>query len=271
MRSLWKGAISFGLIHIPVQLYSASRARELSFKLLHKKDLGEIRYARICKIDGKEVPWEEIVKGYEIEKGDFVVLTEEDFAKVNVQKTKTVEILSFTQEDQIDTIYYDTPYYLEPEKGSIKAYALLRDALQKSKKVAVGRFVLKQHEHIGIIRPHGNVLVLQKLRYDTELLSDKDLNIPKKTDLSKQEVEMALQLIDQLTKPFKPEIYSDTYTDELKAMIQRKKKGKIVSPPHEKAPKESKVHDIMSLLKESLQKQKKKSPKVKFKAKKRAA
>lgn len=134
MRTIWKGAISFGLIHIPVRLYSASKSRELKFKMLHKQDLGEIRYARICKADGKEVPWEDIVKGYEYQEGDFVVLTEEDFKKANPKKTRTIEIIDFTDELQIDTMYYSTPYYLEPEKGAEKAYILLREALKRSKK-----------------------------------------------------------------------------------------------------------------------------------------
>jgi DNA end-binding protein Ku len=259
MKALWKGALSFGLIHIPVQLFSASKgARELKFKLLHKKDLGEIRYARICKTDGKEVPWEEIVKGYEIEKGDFVILTEEDFQKIHIQKTKTIEILEFVQEDEIDAIYYDTPYYIEPEKGAIKAYVLLREALGQSKKVAVGRFVFKQHEHVGVIRPHENMLVLQKLRYKTELVSAPKVEMPKKSQLAKQEIKMALHLIEQLTRPFQPKEFHDTYTDELKAIIKKKGKGKKISTPQAEV-KESKVHDIMSLLKESLEKQKKKS------------
>ena len=166
MRSIWKGALSFGMIHIPVRLYSASKSRELKFKLLHKKDLSEIRYARICKADGKEIPWEEIVKGYEYQKGDYVVLTEEDFEKADIKKTRTIEILDFTDENEIDTLYYSSPYYLEPEKGAGKAYALLREALKRSKKVAVGRFVFRHHEHLGVVRPHGDLLVLHQLRHD---------------------------------------------------------------------------------------------------------
>lgn len=257
-HSVWKGALSFGLIHIPVRVYSASRARELKFKLLHNKDLSEIRYARICKSDGKEIPWEDIVKGYEYRPGDYVVLTDEDFEKANIKKTKTIEILDFTDEGQIDTIYYETPYYLEPEKGAEKAYALLREALKSSNKVAVGRFVVRNHEHLGVIKPHDNVLVLNQLRYDSEIINPKGLNIPKKESIPKKELEIALDLIDQLTKPFKPRDYSDTYTDEIKEVIAKKAKGKKVTIKKGQIPKATKVHDIMSLLKESLEQHKKK-------------
>lgn len=256
-HSIWKGALSFGLIHIPVRVYSASRARELKFKLLHKKDLSEIRYARICKADGKEVPWEDIVKGYEYRHGDFVVLTEEDFEKANLKKTKTIEVLAFAGEDEIDSIYYETPYYLEPEKGAEKAYVLLLEALKESKKVAVGHFVVRHHEHLGVIKAHGNVLVLNQLRYESEIITPKGLSIPKKSPIAKKELDIALELIDQLTKPFKPGEYSDTYTDEIKAVIAKKAKGKKITIKKGELPKPTKVHDIMSLLKQSLEQHKK--------------
>ncbi len=261
MRSIWRGAISFGLIHIPVRLYSASRNRALKFKLLHKQDLSEIRYARICKADGKEIPWENIVKGYEYSKGDYVVLTEEDFESANPKKTKTIEIIDFTGEDQIDTMLYDTPYYLEPEKGSAKAYNLLREALKRSKKVAVGNYVIRQHEHLGVIKPHGDVLVLNQLRYHTEIVSPKELNIPKEATATKNEVDIALKFIDQLTKPFRPGDYSDTYIDEVKKIIAQKSKGKKVKIKKSQEKKSPKVHDIMGLLKESLEQHKKKGRK----------
>lgn len=263
MRTIWKGAISFGLIHIPVRLYTASKSRELKFKLLHKQDHGEIRYARICKVDGKEIPWEDIVKGYEYKEGDFVVLTEEDFEKASPKKTRTIEIVDFTDENQIDTIYYETPYYLEPEKGAEKAYILLFEALKKSKKVAVGHFVFKQHEHLGVIRPHEDLLILNQLRYDSQLVNPKGLNIPKKHDAPKKEIDIALQLIDELTKPFKPSEYSDTYADEIKEVIKKKSKGQKIVVKKGEEPKSRRVHDIMGLLKESLEQHKKKTKKRK--------
>ncbi len=258
MRSIWKGALSFGLIHIPVRLYSASRSRELQFKLLHKQDLSEIRYARICKADGKEIPWTDIVKGYEYREGDYVVLTEEDFARANLKKTKTIEILEFAKEDEIEPIYYEKPYYLEPEQGAAKAYHLLREALKQSKKVAVGNFILKQHEHVGVIKPYKDILVLNQLRYNAELTHPKDLHIPKETSLPKNEVAIALELIDQLTKPFKPEDFKDTYTKEVKKIIEQKAKGKKVKIKKGAEEKPPKIHDIMSLLRTSLEQHKKK-------------
>lgn len=261
MRSLWKGAISFGLVNIPVRLYKASRDRELKFKLLHKKDLSEIRYARICKADGKEVPWEEVVKGYEWKEGDYVVLADEDFEKANLKKTRTIDIIDFADENDIDTIYYETPYYIEPEKGAAKAYALLREALKRSKKVAVGNYVFRQHEHLGVIKPHGDLLLLNQLRYDAEIVSPKGLNIPKKEMIPKNEIDIALELIDKLTKPFHPSEYTDTYTKEIKAVIQQKAKGRRVKIKTEPAAKAPKVHDIMALLKQSLQEHKKKKTK----------
>jgi len=257
MHSLWKGAISFGLVHIPVRMYTASVQRELTFKLLHKKDLSEIRYARICKADDKEIPWEDIVKGYETESGDYIMLTPQDFEMANVKKTRTIEILDFTYENQIDTIYYDTPYFLEPDKGAGKVYSLLYQALKQAKKIAVGRFVFHNHEHIGVIRVHKNILVLHQLRYHSQIKSLQDLNISH-IPVSKTELNLALKLIDELTASFKPEKYADTYEDEIKAIIKKKAKGQKISLKKqvEKSPK---VHNILSLLKKSLHKDTKKS------------
>lgn len=264
MRSIWRGALSFGLVHIPIRMYSASKSRELKFKMLHKKDMSEIRYARICKADGKEIPWEDIVKGYEYEKGDYIVLSEEDFEKANLKKTSTIEILDFTNEDQIDPIYYDTPYYLEPEKGAEQAYELLYEALKKSKKIAVGRFVFHHHEHIGIVRVYKDILILQQLRYKSELISSKELNIPQ-PKVAHTELEMALKFIEELSKPFKAEQYSDTYEDEIKQLIVRKAKGKKIHVTTEELPS-PKIHNILDLLKESLKKQ---APKKAHKPKKK--
>jgi DNA end-binding protein Ku len=256
VHSIWRGAISFGLVHIPIRLYSASRIRELKYKMLHKQDLSEIRYARICKADGKEIPWKDIVKGYAFKEGDYAILTEEDFDKADPKKSRTIEISDFTEEDQIDTMYYDTPYYLEPEKGAAKAYTLLCEALKQSKKVAVGHFVFHHHEHLGIIRAHGNLLILHQLRYSSEIIDAKDLAVPK-VPVPKKELDMALKLIGQLTKPFKASSYSDTYTDQIKAIIKKKSKGQRVAIKKEPEAKSVKVHDILSLLKSSIDERKK--------------
>ena len=250
MHSLWKGAISFGLVYIPIRMYSASEPKELTFRLLHKKDLSEIRYARMCVSDGKEIPWEDIVKGYEYEKGHYIPITDEDFEKASPEKTKTIEILDFTDEDQIDTIYYSVPYYLEPETGAENAYGLLFEALKRTKKIAIGRFIFHNHEHIGAIRIYKNILIIHQFRYQNEI-KDTETIKTKKPLLEKTEIELAIKLINELSKPFKPENYSDSYTNELKAIIKKKAKGgKIASP--KKTKKTEKNSNILSLLKQSL-------------------
>ncbi len=252
MRSIWKGALSFGLVNIPVHMYTASRQNEISFVMLHKKDLSLIRYARICKTEEKEVPWNEIVKGYEISNGDYVVFDEKDFEKANQKKTKTIEILHFIEEDEIDTVYYAKPYYLEPDKNAEKAYVLLREALQKSKKVGLAKYILRNREHLAVVKIHEDIIILNELRYENELIQAKDLKIPGPGKLNKKEVDVAIQLIDQLTVPFKPKEYKDTFEEELKKIIRQKAKGRPVHPK-EKEPRPSKVHDIMSLLQASLE------------------
>ncbi len=258
MHAVWKGSLSFGLVNIPVNMYTASHDKEISFVMLHKKDNSEIRYARICKAEGKEVPWSEIVKGYEYEKGNYVVLQDEDFEKVNLKKTKTIEIVNFIEEDEVDSMYYVKPYFLEPGKNSESAYALLREALKKSKKVGLGKYVIRNREHIAVIKTHENMIILNELRYQNELVLPKDLNLPAIGKTSGKEIDMAMQLIDQLTVPFNPREYKDTFTEEIKDLIKQKTKGRPVHPKTE-APKSTKVHDIMSLLQASL-KNKKKTP-----------
>lgn len=253
MRSLWKGALTFGLIHIPVRLYAASAPRELKFRLLHNKDHGEIRYARICKIDGKEIPWEDIVKGYEVKDGHYIALTEEELHQFDLKKNHTIDIALFTDEAAVDTIYYTTPYYLEPDRGAASAYTLLFEALKRSKKVAVCRFIFHQHEHLGVIRPYKNALVLNQLRYDSEIRTTKDLNIPKSA-VSKTELELAVKLVQELSKPFKPERYSDTYIEEVRGLIKKKAKGKKIHFKKTPPAKSSKRVDIIPLLKKSLKK-----------------
>jgi len=264
MHSVWKGSLSFGLVNIPVKMYSASHDREFKFTLLHKQDMSEIRYARICKLEEKEIPWKDIVKGYEVGNGQYVVFNEEDFEKANLKKTKTIDIIGFTKEEEIDSIYFMKPYFLEPDKGADKTYALLRDVLQKSKKVGIAKYVIHNREHLAVVKPYDNAIIINQLRYQDELVNLKDLQIPKSEKAAPKEMEIALKLIDHLTKHFKPEIYKDTYADEIKELIQKKAKGKKIQP-HGEEPPPTKVHDIMELLKASLaqdaQKPKKKTPK----------
>lgn len=251
-RAMWKGAITFGLVNIPVRMYTATEEHELSFTLLHKKDLSQIRYARICQTEGKEVPWSEIVKGYEYESGHFVVMTDEDFEKANPKKNKSLEIVNFVEESDIDSVYYVKPYFLEPDKNAENAYSLLREALKKSKKVGIARYVLRNKEHLAVVKLHGDVIILNEMRYADELRLPEDLKIPAASKASVKEVGVAVQLINQLTVPFKPEKYKDSYTEEIKQVVRKKSKGKLVHVKAEPV-KSSKVSDIMSLLKASLE------------------
>lgn len=253
MHVLWKGFISFGLVYIPIKMYSASQEKELKFVMLHKKDLSEIRYARMCKIEEKEIPWEEIVKGYESTPGEYVVLNDDDFNKINLKKSKSIEILNFVKEQEIDTIYYNKSYFLQPEKNAGKAYNLLLDALRKSKKVGITKFVLHNREHLALIKPYENLIILHQLHYANELKAAQEIEIAEKEKNSPQELAIALKLIDHLTSTFDPNQYADTYVEEIKSIIDKKAKGKKIQPKgHELKP--SKIHDIMSLLKASLEK-----------------
>ncbi len=255
MRAIWSGALSFGLVNIPVKLYSATGGNKLELDMLHKKDLSPIRYARICRADNKEIPYEDIVKGYEYRPGDYVILSDEDFKKANVEKTKTIDIQEFSKESEIDTIYFEKPYYLEPEKGAEKAYVLLRESLKKSKKIGIAKFVLRNREHLAAIKPSGNVLVLEQMRFDEEIREVKDLNLPDNKKAAVKEIEMAMSLIEQLTESFNPKQFKDTYTDELKKVIEAKAKGKPVKAKG-KERKPTEVSDLMAMLKKSLEKEK---------------
>lgn len=269
MRSMWKGSIVFGLVNIPVKLYVATQDQELKFNLLHKKDNSEIKYVRICKQEEKEVPWNEIVKGYEVAKGEYVVFDDKDFEKVDQARTKTIDIQAFVNADEIDSAYYMKPYFLEPEKNGSKAYALLREALQKSKKVGLAKFVLRNREHLGVIKAYEETLVLNQIRYQEELLQPKSLDLPAGKAAPK-ELDLALDLINRLTIEFNPHDYKDTYVEEVKEMIMKKAKGLKIQPKKEPV-KRAQVHDLMGLLKASLSKKEKKSTAATPKRKKKAA
>ena len=258
MRSMWSGSISFGLINIPIRLYSATEEHALSFTLLHKDDLSPIHYARICNEEGKEVPYEKIVKGFEYEKGEYVVVSEEDFKRANAEKTRMIEIVEFAKESEIDTIYFEKPYFLEPDKGAAKPYALLREALRQAEEVAIVKYVFKNREHLGAIKPHENVLILQQLRFASELRNYKDLKLPEADTVNKKEVTMALKLIDQLTGEFDIHDFHDTYSEKLEAVIRDKVEGRTPSKKRPAEAKPSKIHDIMTLLKQSLEEPRKK-------------
>lgn len=253
MRPLWNGSISFGLVNIPVRIYSGTNPHEgIDLDMLHKDDHAPIRYARICRKDGEEVPWNDIVKGYEYRDGDYVVLTKKELESIDAKKTQTIDILQFVNEPDIDIRYFEKPYYLEVVKGGEKAYALLRAALQKSSKLAVAKFVMHEREHVAVIKPVGRALVLNQMRYPSDLREPGELHFPTDKDLSDKEVEMALKLIKQETKPFITEDLRDTYTEELEEMIKDKTKGKKPKPAEKHHESEASTKDLMAALKASI-------------------
>jgi DNA end-binding protein Ku len=258
VRSIWSGGISFGLIYIPVKLYTAVRERGLDFDMLRKRDLCPIKYVRVCRNTGEEVPYKEIVKGYEYRKGDYIVLQDEDFKRANVRKTQTIEIVSFADEHEIDPKYFEKPYYLGPIEESRGAYVLLREALRTSERVGVARFVLRTREHIGVLKAEGRVIVLEQLRYDSEVINPDGLDLPEE-EISRKELDVAIKLIDQLTEHFRPDRYHDTYTEELKRVINEKARGKAPKAVGE-APKPTDIADLMTRLRESLERAQKKEP-----------
>jgi DNA end-binding protein Ku len=251
MRAIWSGSIGFGLVNIPVKMYSASQPREgIDLDMLHKEDHSPIRYARICREDGEEIPYDDIVKGYEYKKGDYVVLTQEDLKKADVKEAKSITIKQFTDGGELDSRYFERPYYLEPEKGAERAYALLRDALEKSGKVALAKYAMRARDNMGAIKPLGNALALIQMRFPADLRNPGELKFPAQK-AQKEEIEMALALIKQLDKPFIPEDWHDTYTEELEELIEEKAKGHKPKT-RGKQPKDTKVKDLMATLKASL-------------------
>lgn len=259
MRAMWSGSVTFGLVNIPVRMYSATGGEgKLEFNQLHSKDMSPIRYARICRLEEIEVPYEEIVKGYEYSDGEYVVLEDEDFERANVAKSKSIEIMDFVSESEIDTIYFEKPYYLEPDKGAAKAYALLREALNKTGKVGIARYVIRNREHLAALKPSDDVLVLNQIRYAAELRSAEGLNLPAAEEVPEREMDLALALVNQLTGPFNPEQYSDTYTEELRQVIEEKAAGRVPVPKG-KAPEPTEVTDLMDVLRKSLDQEREKA------------
>jgi len=252
-RAIWKGAISFGLVTVPVGLYSATeRANEIRFRLLHAKDTSTIDSKRVCAAEGVEVPWSEIVKGYEYEKGQFVVLTDKDFARARTEATQMFAIRDFVPARAIDFLYFDEPYYLAPEgKAAAKSYALLRDALARAERVGVGTFVLRQREHLGALEPSGDALVLTTLRFAHEIRSPESLDLPPAgRGWDKREMTLALQLIDTLASDWDPTRYRDTYHEVLKQAIEQKIKGEEISMPRPRKP--ARVVSLARALEQSL-------------------
>lgn len=253
-RAIWKGSIGFGLVTIPVSLYPALRREELSFHMLRESDLSPISFKRVAKKDGKEVPWDHIVKGYEYEKGKYVVLKAEDFARVDVEATQTVDILSFVDLDEVDPLLFNKPYFMEPGKGADKAYALLRDSLEKANKIAIAKVVIKTRQYLAAVKPKKNCLMLELMYFPDELIGDDELKAPAKRAVSAAERKMATQLIDSMTVKWDPTQYDDDYQNALEKMIEDKlERGEDeqVETPKPKR-RASNVIDLAEVLKQSL-------------------
>ena len=260
MRSIWKGFIAFGLVNIPVKLYSATEENRITFDLLHEKDLSPIRYARICKVEGEEVPYDQIVKGYEYEKEQYVVLDSDDFKRANVRESSSITILDFASLAEIDPIYFEKPYYLEPEKGAEKSYALLSKSLQRLERVGVGKFVLRNREHLVTLIAKDSALVLEQLRFSDQIRPN-ELRVPKVEKISDQEFEIAEILIKQLSRKFEPSDYVDTYEHEIERVINDKIAGRVPAVKGE-APRPTPVPDLVEMLRKSLEEEKKKKIKA---------
>jgi DNA end-binding protein Ku len=254
-RAIWKGSISFGLVNIPIALYPATRREELKFRLLRKSDLSPVNYKRVAEKDGKEVPWDQIVKGYEYEKGKFIVLKDEDFERVDLEATQTVDIQDFVDLEEIDPMFFYKPYYLEPQKGGDKAYALLRDSLEDSKKVGVAKVVIKTRQYLAGVKPEDGALVLELMHFADELADTSKLHIPKKVEAGKREMNMAKSLIDSMSAEWDPQKYHDEYKEALMEVIEEKVEagGREIETKPKKAPKPTKVIDLVSVLQKSLE------------------
>jgi DNA end-binding protein Ku len=251
---MWKGSIAFGLVSIPVELYSAVRDHRPKFRLLHAKDEEPVRYERVCQKEGRPVAWEDLVKGYEYAKGQFVVLTKDDFKTAALEKTKTIDILDFVDPTEVDERYFETPYYLQPGKGADRAYALLREAIRDAGKIGIAKIILRDSQHLAAVEAIGDALVLTMMRFSDELADLGDYSFPKKGEIRAPELKMARQLIDNLVSKWDPEKYTDEYTANLMRVINAKMKGKkpkLVGEDH--TPKQAEVVDLMARLRASLE------------------
>jgi len=262
-RTLWKGAISFGLVHIPVGLYSAEKRNSFDLTMLDRRSMKPVGFKRYNKETGEDVQWDDIVKGYEYEKDRYVVLTEEDFKRANVEATQTVDILSFVTRDEIGPMYYETPYYLAPDKRGHKGYALLRETLTQTGKIGIANVVIRTRQYVAALIPYKHVILMNTLRYPTELRDTDDLDVPssnlKEVGVSPREVEMARRLVEGMSASWKPEDYRDTYHEDLLALIEKRVQAgqtEMVTEPstgEEQRPAKGEVVDLMALLKKSVE------------------
>jgi len=253
MRSIWKGAISFGLVSIPVKLYSATEEKDVAFHQVHREDGGRIRYKRVCQIDGDEVPYSDIAKGYELSSGEVVVLTDEDFADLPLSTSRTIDVLEFVPLEQVDPIYFSRSYYLEPEGAGAKPYVLLREALENSGRVALVKVALRQRESLATLRVRDGIFVLEMMLWPDEVRDPAFGFLDDDIDVRAQELQMAESLIETLSGDFKPEQYSDNYREALQTLIEAKVEGKEVVQPAEPAAESGTVVDLMAALRASVE------------------
>jgi DNA end-binding protein Ku len=256
MRSIWKGSVSFGLVNIPVALYPAVKKEAVKFRMLRKSDLSPISYKRVAEADGQEVPWEQIGKGYEYEKDKFVLISDEDFKSVAVEATQTIQILDFVELREIDPVHFDTPYWLEPQKGGHKAYQLLREVLLETKKIGIAKLVMKTKEHLAAIKPNGPALLVQLMHFADDLVSTEGLQLPNNAEkLDKRETEMAKLLVQSMSAPWNSQKYKDNYSDTFLDMVEKKVKntGKASTGKPAQKVGNAKVTNLLDVLQQSLQ------------------
>jgi DNA end-binding protein Ku len=262
-RVLWKGAISFGLVHIPVGLYSAEKRNSFDLTMLDRRTMKPVGFKRYNKETGEDVSWDDIVKGYEYEKDRYVVLTEDDFKRANVEATQTIDILSFGDEDEIPSMYFETPYYLAPDKRGHKGYALLRETLKQTGKVAIANVVIRTRQYVAALLPVGDIIVMNTLRYANEIRGADELEVPssnlKAVGVNPREIEMARKLVDGMTAKWNPDEYRDSYHEDLLALIEKRVQAgqtEVITEPSEEGeerPAKGEVIDLMALLKRSVE------------------
>jgi DNA end-binding protein Ku len=252
MRPTWKGSISFGLVYIPISVYPATREEKLSFRQLRKTDLSPIRYKKVAEADQKEVPADQIVKGFEYERGRYIILGDEDFEKVRIESTHSIDITDFVEQEQVDPKFFYKPYFLEPQKGGEKAYSLLHKALSGTGKIGIAKVVISNREYLAAVKPDGLFLVLELMHFASEVLTPEELNRPK-TDLNEKELKMAQALIESMSVEWKPEKYRDEYRDAVMEMIEQKAKNKQLPAAAPAAPRTTNVVDLVKVLQESIQ------------------
>ena len=273
MRPIWKGSISFGLVNIPVALYTATTTEELKFRLLRAKDLSPVNYKRVAEADGKEVPWDQIVKGYEYEKEKFIVIKDEDFKRVDIEATQTVDIQSFVDLEEVNPAFFHRPYYMEPQKGGDRAYVLLRDALVETGKIGIAKVVIKTRQHLAAVKPQDEGLMLELMHFASELKDVDDFKHPREAKIAKKELDMAKSLIASMTEKWNPTAYKDEYREALQEMIEDKIEHPDKTAPKKTAAKKrpSNVIDLVAVLQQSMREGGKKSKKTAPAAKKHAA